>query len=75
MVDRRRVRSGEDRLYLWVGAEQVVTVPAAWTTLGRPDLLVELAGGRSLFRVEDLLELCRLVAECRASAVSEGSDV
>ena len=75
MVDRRRVKSGEDRLYLQVGPEEIVTVPAAWTTLGPPDPLVELAGGRSLFRVEDLVELCGLVAECRASAASEGSDV
>jgi hypothetical protein len=74
VVDRRRVKSGEDRLYLQVGPEQVVTVPAAWTTLGRPDPLVELAGGRSLFRVEDLVRLCGLVAECRASTGSEEED-
>jgi len=75
VVDRRRVKSGEDRLYLQVGPEQVVTVPAAWTTLGPPDPLVELGGGRALFRAEDLVRLCELVAECRASVDSEGSDV
>ena len=75
VVDRRRVKSGEDRLSLQVGPEQVVRIPAAWTTLGPPDPFVELAGGRSLYRVEDLVRLCRLIAECRVSADSEGRDV
>lgn len=71
MVDRRRVKSGGDRLYLQVGPVQVVPVPAAWTTLGPSDPLVELLGSRSLFRVEDLVRLCGLVAECRSSTGSE----
>ncbi len=39
VVDRRRVKSGEERLYLQVGPEQLVTVPASWTTLGPPSPL------------------------------------
>jgi hypothetical protein len=37
------------------------SIPQAWTSLASVDPFVKLAGGRSAFRVTDLLELARLV--------------
>ena len=36
--------------------------PAAWTDLGPHDPFVEQARGRAIARIEDLLELAKLVA-------------
>lgn len=68
VVDRRRSGPDEDRLYLEVEPGRVVPIPAAWTSLAPPDPFILLAGGRSLFRVEDLLRLCDLVADIRATS-------
>ena len=38
------------------------SIPQVWTSLAPVDPFVKLAGGRSAFRVTDLLELARLVA-------------
>jgi hypothetical protein len=37
------------------------SLPVGWTSLAPPDPFVIQAGGRSWFRVEDLLELAHLV--------------
>jgi hypothetical protein len=37
------------------------SVPASWTSVVEPDPFVTLAGGRSLFRVADLLRLTDLL--------------
>ena len=72
MIDRRRGGTGEDRLYLEIEPRRVVPVPAAWTSLAPPDPFAVLAGGRPLFRVEDLLRLCDLVAEVGTSLELDG---
>ena len=38
-------------------------MPAGWTDVEGPDPFVELAAGRTPFRVDDLLTLARLLAE------------
>ena len=38
------------------------SLPLTWTNLAPVDPFVSLAGGRSAFRVVDLLELARLLA-------------
>ncbi len=62
VVDRRRAVGGE-RVKLEVELGHEVWLPGAWTSLGPTDPFVELSGGRSLFRVEDLVRLAVVVAE------------
>ena len=40
---------------------RLVSVPAAWTSVCGPDPVVVVSAGRSAFRVQDLMELARLV--------------
>jgi hypothetical protein len=37
----------------------------AWTSLAEPDLFARASGGRSWFRVDDLLRLCAQIAELK----------
>lgn len=39
------------------------SLPAGWTDVEGPDPFLVLAGGRTCFRVDDLLALVRLLAE------------
>ena len=58
---------GENRVYFHREGEHLVSVPASWTDVVAEDPLVQLAAGRSLFRVVDLIELAQLVERlCRA---------
>ena len=66
---------GGDRLIFEDPSGRVRSIPTAWTNLARPDPFVELSGGRSWFRPEDLLALTvmidRLVAdepECKGDS-------
>jgi len=55
---------GENRVYFQrQESVHLVSVPAAWTDVIPEDPFVQAAMGRSLFRVEDLLELVHLVKE------------
>jgi len=55
---------GENRVYFQrQGSEHLVSVPASWTDAVPEDPFVQLAAGRSLFRVSDLLELLQMVTE------------
>ena len=49
------------RLLLRVDEDRVCSVPRQWTDVVAPDPEVVIGGGRSLFRVADLLELADLV--------------
>ena len=69
VVDRRRSEDGE-RLYLEVEPGRIEPVLLAWTSLSPPDPWIDIAAGRSLFRVEDLLRLADLIASVR----EEGAD-
>ena len=67
VVDRRHFEFGE-RLYLEVEPGRIETLPVAWTSLGPPDVWLDMAAGRSLFRVDDLLRLADLIASIREEA-------
>jgi hypothetical protein len=53
---------GEDRVYYCDYEGRLISVPASWTDVVPPDPVVTVSAGRSPFRLEDLLELTRLVA-------------
>ena len=59
----RRQNWGEDRVYYSDDEGGVVSIPARWTSVVEEDPFVVVAGGRCLFRVEDLLALAWLVQE------------
>ncbi len=59
---------GEQRVYFYDEAGRLVSVPLAWTTLAAMDPFVELAAGRSAFRVGDLLESADLLAAFEEAA-------
>jgi hypothetical protein len=50
------------RVYYHDRRGQLVGIPAGWTDLEPPDPVVTISAGRSAFRLEDLLELVRLMA-------------
>jgi len=52
---------GEDRVYFHAGGAHLTSVPASWTSLSPMDPFVAVAAGRSAFRIEDLLELAKVV--------------
>jgi hypothetical protein len=63
---------GERRVfYREAGSERVRSLPAAWTDVGGVDAFVALAGGRSFFRVEDLLALVALLRQLDGAPVRE----
>jgi len=76
-VGERYNRSGK-RLLLRVDDRTVCSVPPQWTDIVAPDPEVLMGGGRTLFRVVDLLELARLVtrlsSERRSNILSECKD-
>jgi len=53
---------GEDRVYYRDGRGLLACVPASWTDAVPADPVVAISAGRSPFRLEDLLELTRLLA-------------
>jgi hypothetical protein len=55
-------------------AGAVCTMPISWTSVASEDPFVSLAGGRSAFRVTDLLELSRLLAFLIGASEEEGDE-
>ena len=53
---------GEDMVYYHDPKGALVSVPVRWTDRVPADPVVTVSAGRSPFRLEDLLELARLVA-------------
>jgi hypothetical protein len=53
---------GEDRVYFHTSGGDLISVPAIWTSLSSTDPFTAVAAGRSLLRVDDLLELAALIA-------------
>ena len=51
----------EDRVYFRGPNDVPTSIPSHWTDLVAEDPFVVMAAGRSYFRVEDLLELVRLI--------------
>jgi hypothetical protein len=63
---------GENRVYFQrQESEHLVSVPASWTDVVPENPFVELAAGRSLFCVLDLLELVQMVEESPRKHVKE----
>jgi hypothetical protein len=56
---------GEDRVYFQNAEGRLSSIPACWTTVVAPDPFVGVAGGRCLFRYEDLLQLVELMEKLR----------
>jgi len=52
---------GEDRAFYYDKKGRLRSLPVAWTSLAKPDLFLELAAGRTPFRVDDLADLARLI--------------
>ena len=57
----RHVNWGEDRVSFYDAEGRLQSLPTSWTDLGELHLFVSATGGRSWFRVPDLLDLVRLV--------------
>lgn len=58
----QRPQWGEWRVYYLTKTGRRAYFPAAWTDVGPRDPFVEQARGRAVGRVEDLLELSKLVS-------------
>ena len=56
---------GEDRFYFHNAEGCLSSIPAGWTTVVAPDPFVTVAGGRCLFRYQDLLQLVDLMEKLR----------
>ena len=56
---------GEDRVYFHKEGDHLVSVPASWTDMVPEDPVVKLAAGRSVCRVQDLVELAELMQRLR----------
>jgi hypothetical protein len=63
---------GEDRVFFFDEDGAQRSLPTGWTDAVAPDALVELAGGRSAFRVADLMALVDLIDGLRGSLGGEG---
>lgn len=50
-----------DRVFIFDGDGELMSLPAEWTNLSGEDPFVVVAAGRSLFRTQDLLVLTGLV--------------
>ena len=55
----------EDRLWFQVASGRLRSIPANWTSIVAEDPFVEVAAGRASFRLEELLELVRLIRELK----------
>ncbi len=62
---------GEEILYYHDQEGRLVPVPARWTDTVPPDPVVSISAGRSPFRLEDLLELSRLVTALEQEAAHD----
>ena len=51
----------EDRVYFEDDDGHLESIPAKWTDVVAPDPFVVIAAGRALFRLDDLLEVVRLI--------------
>ena len=52
---------GEERVYYYDRNGSIAIIPARWTSVIEPDPFVIASEGRSHFRLNDLLELSRLL--------------
>lgn len=62
---------GDEVLYYRDRVGRLVSIPACWTDRVAPDPVVVISAGQSPFRLEDLLELTRLMAALGQEAAHE----
>ncbi len=60
---KRRRNWDADRVYVFDPDGELVSLPAEWTNAVAADPFVEIAAGRCLLRVEDLVKLVELVEQ------------
>lgn len=66
-VDSVRRLAYEYRVFFTNTKGRKSSVPLHWTNIGPEDLFVAVSAGCSLFRVEDLLSLVRLIGEINSA--------
>jgi hypothetical protein len=64
----RRYRSGQT-LVLYKQAERLVGIPMEWTNMSHPDPYSVVSGGRSPWRIDDLLRLAEIIRERKKTVV------
>ena len=64
---------GVSRVYYYDESNQLASLEASWTDWEGPDPFMELAGGGTIARLEDLLRLVELLGEIRAQK-RQGND-
>jgi hypothetical protein len=62
----RRPHWGEDRVFYRLADGSATSLPAGWTSVVPEDPVVVVTRGRAPFRVDDLVELARLVSRLKA---------
>ena len=55
----------EDRVWVHDVADRLRSLTADWTSAVPEDPFNAISAGRAAFRVEELLELVRLIGECK----------
>jgi hypothetical protein len=74
LLDRRNTW-GEDRVYFHDDVGRLRRIPAAWTNAVVADVFAAVSGGRSHFRIPELLELVALIArQSEARGATDGVD-
>jgi hypothetical protein len=66
-IDQVRNVAAERRVFFFNQKGRKSSVPLDWTDIGVQDPFVVLSAGRALFRVEDLLDLVRLIGEINSA--------
>lgn len=62
---------GEHRVFFHDQEGQLRSLPATWTSVVAPEPFLEVSGGRSMFRIEDLLALAALLRELSRRSQTE----
>jgi Family of unknown function (DUF5372) len=66
-IDHVKRIAYESRVFFFNTKGRKSSVPLYWTDISPQDSFVALSAGRSLFRVEDLLGLVRLIGEINSA--------
>lgn len=68
----QRPHWGEERVFYRDREGHLASLPARWTSVVPEDPVATVGAGRVPFRVEDLIELTRLVARLRGETGANG---
>ena len=74
LVNRRR-NWGEDRVFYFDGDGKLSSMLTAWTNLADTDFFLQASNGRSWLRIDDLLNLRRLLTMLLKEHQSQQGDV